>query len=162
PSACACARPAALRRRSSSGLPGSASACRIRISRTSAPPGNTRALLARDHAAPLAWCSRPRSWAALPAGTLGAIRRGELAARLADVLRGRTDDPVVRVLLEHVCRPARNPAGGEQRREQVGRDAEVAVDRGRPEVDVRVQALLLKDRLLGSQRDLVPVRFPGI
>src|SRR5262249_59644239 len=114
------------------GLPGSASGVRDKNRRTKSPPSNYPGLLGREPAGPFAWVPRPRSLGGLPAGALGAIRRGELAARLADVLRGRTDDPVVRVLLEHVCRPARNPAGGEQRREQGGRDAEVAVDRGRP------------------------------
>src|SRR5205814_8480278 len=132
PSARACSRPAALSRRNSSGLPGSASAWRMRISRTN------------------------------DEGALGAVGRGELAPRLADVLGGRADDLVVGVLLEHVRRPARDAAGGEQRREEVGRDAEVAVDGGRPEVDVRVQALFLKDRLLCGQRDLVPVRLAGV
>src|SRR5205814_1985390 len=82
--------PAAVSRRNSSGLPGSASAWRMRISRTS------------------------------DEGALGAVGRGELAPRLADVLGGRADDLVVGVLLEHVRRPARDAAGGEQRREKVG------------------------------------------
>src|SRR5437764_5533210 len=62
---------------------------RIGERQISAPPGNARPPLARDHAAPgttlvlakaislgrgrvrpLAWCSRPRSWTASPAGAL--------------------------------------------------------------------------------------------
>src|SRR5262249_61600980 len=136
---------------------------------SSTPPAASRTQSARACSRPAELSRRSSSgsrgsasaWRTRISRNSGPIGSGKLAPRLADVLRGRPDDPVVRVLLEQVGRPPRDPAGGEQRREQVGGDAEVAVDRGRPEVDVRVQALLLKDSLLRGQRDLVPVRLAG-
>ena len=84
------------------------------------------------------------------------------AARLADVGRRGPDDLVVGVLLEHVRGPAGRPARGEDRREEIGRDAEVAVDRGRVEIDVRVEALLLEHRPLGRVGDREPVRLAAV
>src|SRR5204863_5042162 len=89
PTARAWSRPSGVSRRSSSGSPGAASAWRTKKTRISAPSSNTCRLLAREHAAPeptlalskaaslgcervrpLAWCSRPRSSAALLEGAL--------------------------------------------------------------------------------------------
>ena len=77
----------------------------------------------------------------------------------ADVVGARTDQPVVRVLLEHVRRPARDAADRENRREQIDRDAERVVRRRRVEVDVRVQLLLGLDQRLDALRHLEP---PGV
>src|SRR5437764_1018594 len=80
----------------------------------------------------------------------------------ADVLGTRTDQAVVPVLLQHVRGPARHAADGEDGREQVGRDAEVVVGRGRVEVDVGVEAFVGLDRLLHLPRYLVPLRLAAL
>src|SRR6202042_1170393 len=77
-------------------------------------------------------------------------------AALADVLAVRPDQPVVRVLLDDVRRPARHPADREDGGEQVRRDAQVVVDRGREEVHVRVETLL------GEHDLLYPARHPVV
>ena len=69
-------------------------------------------------------------------------RHVALRVRRPDVLGARADQAVVRVLLEDVRRPAGDAADGEDRREQIDRDAERVVRRRRVEVDVRVQLLL--------------------
>src|SRR5690349_21681913 len=66
---------------------------------------------------------------------------------LADVLAVRADQPVVRVLLDHVRRPPRHPAHREDAGEKVGRNPQVVIDGGGVEVDVGQQALLLCDDL---------------
>ena len=74
----------------------------------------------------------------------------------ADVVGARADQAVVRVLLEHVRRPARDAADREDRREQIDRDAERVVGRRRIEVDVRVQLLLGLHQRLDALRHLEP------
>src|SRR5690606_20904018 len=76
------------------------------------------------------------------------VNRQPLLVPFADVLAVRPDQPVVGVLFDHMGRPPRHPADGEDRGEQVGGDAQVVVDRGRVEVHVRVEALLREDDLL--------------
>src|SRR3954463_9205018 len=61
----------------------------------------------------------------------------------ADVVSGRPNDLVVRMLLEHVRRLADDAAALEERREQVVGDVQVAVDGARVEVHVRPETLLL-------------------
>src|SRR5512132_4635678 len=58
-------------------------------------------------------------------------------------------------------RPTRDAAGSEERREEVVRNAEVAIDRARVEVDIRVEAPFLEDGALGGLGDRVPVRLAG-
>src|SRR5881409_2140076 len=55
----------------------------------------------------------------------------------SDVLRSRPDETVVRVLLEHVRRPPRNTADGEDRREEIDWNPQRMVGRRRIEIDVR-------------------------
>ena len=90
------------------------------------------------------------------------MRTGSSRCTGPDVLAGRPDDLVVRVLLEDVRRLARDPAALEQRREQVVRDPEVAVEGAAVEVDVRPEALLLVGGALGRLRDRVPVRLAAL
>ncbi len=78
-----------------------------------------------------------------------------------DVLGPRPDQAVVRVLLQHVRRPARDPADGENRREQVDGDAERVIGRRRIEVDVRIQFLLGLDDRLDPLRHLEPLGLPA-
>src|SRR5918992_444958 len=87
---------------------------------TSAPPGDTRRLLARDHTAPeptlllakaaehylvgvraLAWCSRPRSGAASPGGALAVFLSRVLRGALRHERPGFADErPVAHPTLE--------------------------------------------------------------
>src|SRR5262245_6078182 len=53
-----------------------------------------------------------------------------------DVFGARADQAVVRVLLEHVCGPAGDPADGKDRREQLDVDPERVVGGRRVEVHV--------------------------
>src|SRR3977135_3665916 len=73
-----------------------------------------------------------------------------------DVLGARTNEAVVRVLLEHVGGPARHPAGGKDRGEELDGDVERVVGRRRVEVDVRVQLLLRHHQRLDPLRHLEP------
>src|SRR5262245_2884311 len=54
----------------------------------------------------------------------------------ADVVAAGPDQPVVVVLLDDVGRPARDAARGDDRREEIDRDAERVEERRRVEVDV--------------------------
>src|SRR5262249_3161508 len=116
-----------------------------RGSRASARPPRARRPTARAAARARARCPAARARRPAPrppaASPGGAGREG--APRRARVLRRRPDDLVVGVLLEHVRGPAGDAAGGEQRREELVRNAEVTVDRAGVEVDVRVQPLRL-------------------
>src|SRR5260221_2870391 len=69
----------------------------------------------------------------------------------------RSDQPVVRVLLEHVRGPARDAADREDRREQIDGDAQRVVRRRRVEVEVRVQVLLRIYESLDVLRHLEPL-----
>src|SRR5262249_42314185 len=92
-----------------------------------------------------------------------ALLKGNVALRIrgADVLRPRTNQAVVRVLLQHVRRPARDAAHRENRGEQVDADAERVISRRRIEVDVRVQLLFGLDEALDPLRHLEPDRLAG-
>src|SRR4051812_10779019 len=57
-----------------------------------------------------------------------------LRLRRPDVIGARSDDAVIGALLEHVGAPPTDARAGEDRREQVGRDAEEPVRRGVEEV----------------------------
>src|SRR5262249_45545316 len=59
-----------------------------------------------------------------------------------DVFRPRTNETVVRVLLEYVRRPARDAADREDRRKEIDGDAERGICGGRIEIDVRIELLL--------------------
>src|SRR4029079_16848954 len=61
-------------------------------------------------------------------------RQERLRIRRADVIRARTGQAVVGVLLQAVGRPARDAADGEDRREQIDRDPQRVIRRGRVEV----------------------------
>src|SRR5207344_2358424 len=56
----------------------------------------------------------------------------------ADVVGARAYQAVVGVLLEHVRRPSRYAADGEDGREEIDRNAERVVGRGRVEINVGV------------------------
>ena len=87
--------------------------------------------------------------------------RGVQVRSGADVAGPGADHLVVRVLLAHVGGPTRHPGGSEDGCHQVRRDAEHVEHRGRVEVHVRVQALLLERGLLDRLGDLVELRLPG-
>ena len=65
------------------------------------------------------------------------------------------------VLLEHVRGPARDAADGEDRREEIDRDAERVIGGRRVEIDVRIQLLLGLDQRLDPLRHLEPLRLAG-
>src|SRR5262249_34057568 len=79
-------------------------------------------------------------------------RQERLRIRRADIVRTRTNQPVVRVLLQAVRGPPRDAADGEDRREQIDRDAERVVRGRRVEVDVRIELLLPCHELLDALR----------
>src|SRR3954468_377426 len=83
-----------------------------------------------------------------------------LRVRRSDVLGAGPNQPVVRVLLEHVRRPAGDAADGENGGEQVDRDAERVIRRGRIEIDVRIQVLFSFDERLDALRHLEPDGLP--
>src|SRR5262249_12161576 len=94
-------------------------------------------------------------------GSPGVERLIPLRILRADVLGPRPDQPIVRVLLEHVRRPARDAADGEDRREQIDVDPEGVIRRRRVEVDVRVQVLLALHQRLDALRHVEPDGLPG-
>ena len=77
----------------------------------------------------------------------------------SDVLGARPDETVVRVLLEHVRRPAGDAAHGEDRREEIHSDAQRVIGRRRVEINVRVQLLLGLHQRLDALRHLEPDRL---
>src|SRR5512142_1126320 len=79
----------------------------------------------------------------------------------AEVLGARTDEPVVPVLLHHVGGPAGAAGEREDRRVEVGRNAEHVIRRRRIEIDVAVEPLLLADELLDPPRHRVPPVVAG-
>ena len=87
-------------------------------------------------------CLSPESEAWSLTASASIERNVGLRVGRADVFGARTDQPVVRVLLEHVRRPAGDAADGEHRREQIRRNAERVVRGRRVEIDVGVQLLL--------------------
>ena len=90
-----------------------------------------------------------------------AIRAATYALRVfrTDVFRARPDQAIVGVLLEHVRRPAGNAAHGEDRREEIDRNAERVIGGRRVEVDVRVELLLALHQRFDALRHLEPVRL---
>src|ERR1017187_2363099 len=72
--------------------------------------------------------------------------------RIALIFRARADEAVVLVLFQRVRRPARHAAHREDRREQIHRDAQRIVSRGRVEVHVGDQALFRLHGLLHGLR----------
>ncbi len=79
-----------------------------------------------------------------------------------NVLRRGADEPQVVVLLEDMSGPTRDPARGEERGEQVGRDAEQRADGSRVEVDVGVEALLAVHDLLDLPQKGVVEQVPPL
>src|SRR5262249_57506428 len=77
----------------------------------------------------------------------------------AVVVGARADQTVVVVLLDDVGAPARDAAGGDDRREQVHRDPGRVEARRRVEVDVGDQALGLPDALVEAPGHLVPLEL---
>src|SRR5262245_61685006 len=75
-----------------------------------------------------------------------------LRIRRPDVLGARPDQPVVRVLFEHVGGPPRYAADRENRREEINRNAEDVIGRRRIEVHVRIELLLGLDERLDPFR----------
>src|SRR6266851_663410 len=87
----------------------------------------------------------------------------------SDVLRLRTDGPVVRCLLEHVRRPSGNARHGKGGREEVLRQADRLQDPGGVELDVRglraLRMLLVQDGesgLLDLRREVVELRVQAL
>ena len=78
-----------------------------------------------------------------------------------DVIGRRSDQPKVAILFEHVSRPARDAARGEDRGEEVFRHAEERVHGTGIEVDVGVESFLPVDDLLdpAQQVEVVKVAF---
>src|SRR5579864_4182141 len=85
-----------------------------------------------------------------------------LRIRGPDVVGARADEAVVRILLEHVRRPAGDPAHGKDRRVEIDRQAERVEHRRGVEVDVRVETLLGLDDLLDAFGHRVPLRLTGL
>src|SRR5260221_6778568 len=88
-------------------------------------------------------------------------RQKRLRIRRPDVVGPRTNEPVVRVLLEAVRGPAGDAADGEDRREEIDRDAERVVRGRRVEVHVRVKLFLAPDERLHAARQVAPARVAG-
>src|SRR5207344_1985218 len=84
-------------------------------------------------------------------------RQKLLRIRWPDVLRARTNQAIVRVLLEHVRGPAGDPADGEDRRVEIDGNPERVEHRRRVEVDVGVQALLALDERFDALGHRVPL-----
>src|SRR5687768_10120155 len=92
-----------------------------------------------------AWYSRTTSYQLR--AELSLFEREEaLRVRGTGVVGARPDQPVVRVLLEDVRGPPRDPADGKDGRVQVDRNAERVIRRGRVEIDVRIQLLVGLDQ----------------
>src|SRR3954469_3045754 len=94
--------------------------------------------------------------------------RREVALRRADVDDIGSDQPVVRRLLEDVRGPAGGPGKREGGREEIGAEADAHEDRGRIELDVRLQRAVgmllgedLEDDVLDADGGLEPVRSVG-
>src|SRR5262245_42034452 len=79
-----------------------------------------------------------------------------LRVRRPRIVGARTDQTVVRVLLEDVRGPAGDAAHREDRRVEIDRDAERVVGGCRVEVDVRIQLLLAFDERLDALRHIEP------
>src|SRR4030095_12997790 len=98
---------------------------------------------------------------ALPHGS-SLVDRDPGAAAGADVVAAGPDQPVVVVLLDDVRRPARDAPGGDDRREEVDRDAERVEERRRVEVDVGDELLRLVHAGMELHRHLVPLELAGL
>src|SRR5207237_244550 len=79
----------------------------------------------------------------------------------SDVVSARPDQPVVRVLLEHVRGPPRHAADREDRREEIDRNAEHVVGGRGIEVHVRIQLLLTLHERFDPLRHRKPLRLAG-
>src|SRR5262249_61497703 len=84
------------------------------------------------------------------------------AAAGADVVAAGPDQPVVVVLLDDVGRPAGDAPGGDDRREEVDRNAERVEERRRVEVDVGDELLRLVHAGVELHRHLVPLELAGL
>src|SRR5262245_45159728 len=75
------------------------------------------------------------------------------------VFRFGPDECVIRVLFENMARPACNSADGEDRREEIKRNAHHVVSRSGIEIDVGIQTLLAHHNFFYLARDLMPLRI---
>src|SRR6185437_14883831 len=84
---------------------------------------------------------------------------------LADVDLLRPEDAVVLQLFQPVRQPTDDASNGEDRREQVARDADAQVDAARVEIDVRIDALGAEDagsNALHFEGQLIQLRPPHL
>src|SRR5450759_3682417 len=106
--------------------------------------------------------SRKRTWGSSPRGRQAAglpLRKRYVLLRIhrADVFGPRPDQAIVLVLLHDMGGPAGTAREREDRREEVGGDAQHVVRRGRIKVHVAVETFLLVDDRLDSPRHVVPL-----
>src|SRR5688572_476699 len=80
--------------------------------------------------------------------------------RRTSVLSSRANQPVVRILLENVCRPARHAAHRKERRKQINGHPDHVVRARGVEVDVRVDLLFGLHDFLDPRRHLKPLALP--
>src|SRR5947209_7098887 len=73
-----------------------------------------------------------------------------------NILGTRTNEAVMGVLLKHMSRPAGDATASENGRIEINGEAHHVVDRGRIEVHVTVEMLLLLHVFLNDARDLIP------
>src|SRR5260370_11678459 len=83
----------------------------------------------------------------------------ECPAGRSHVLRARTDQAVVVVLLDDVRAPARDAAGRDDRREEVDRDAEGIEERSGIEVDIGNETLGITHAVLQLHGGLIPLEL---
>src|ERR1039457_378054 len=128
------------------------------------PSTSARRSPRRAHAgssAPPAWWSaipsntRVRPWLTLP------DRDPCLSVRVALILGARTDQTVVAVLLQHVRRPTRHAADGENGRVEIDGNAQRIVRGSRVEVHVRIEFLDLLDGLFHALGEPVELLVAG-
>src|ERR1017187_3311645 len=111
--------------------------------------------------APPVWWSaipsntRVRPWLTLP------DRDPCLAVRVALILGARTDQTVVAVLLQHVRRPTRHAADGEDGRVEIDGNAQRIVRGSGVEVDIRIELLDLLDGLFHALGEPVQLLVAG-
>src|SRR4026207_969928 len=90
------------------------------------------------------------------------VRGHERTPRVALVVGAGADQAVVVVLLEQVRGPARDAGGGDDRSEEIHRDADRVEERRRVEVDIGDEPLGRVDLRVQRHRQVVPEGLAGL
>src|SRR4029453_6711227 len=78
-----------------------------------------------------------------------------------NIVRARTNKPVVSILFKNVCRPSGDPAAGKYWGEKIGRDSKRVIGRSGVEIYVCVKTLLAFHHLFHLPGHFIPLSFTG-